>query len=111
MKNFQSTAETVWIEQLKVELTESERELMRSQNEENEEARNALFERVKAEREQLVTEEKNLSLNTFYNTIKPAIKDTDTYQLIACNCIEVTAGFYSGILNFRINGEHKQIRF
>jgi len=111
MKNFQSTIEGVWIEQIAVQLTEAEKQLMVSQKEEYDQEKQALLKRFKEEREQPTTLEKSDALTLFYIGIKPQLKKTDTYQLIACDCSEVTAGFYSGILNFRINGEHKQIRF
>jgi hypothetical protein len=111
MKQFQSTTETVWIEKIKVELTEAEKQLMRSENEEDKEAKDALFEKIKLEGEKTATPEETVALDSFYNTIKPTLKQNDTYELIACDCSEVSLNIYKGILNCRVNGEHKQIRF
>jgi hypothetical protein len=111
MKQFQSTTETVWTEKLKVELTEAEKQLMRSENEEDKADKDALFERIRLEEEKVATQEETTSLNSFYNTTKPTLKQNDTYELISCDCSEVVPNVYKGILNCRVNGEHKQIRF
>lgn len=44
--------------------------------------------------------------NAKYNLVKPTLKDTDVYQLISIDMVD-----NKGILNCRVNGEHKQIRF
>jgi hypothetical protein len=46
-----------------------------------------------------------------YEANKPALKETDVYQYIATDMTIDDNGKASGIINCRINGEHKQIRF
>jgi len=111
MKNFQSTTEGVWIEQIAIQLTEEEKQLMVSQKEEDAQEKEVLFNRIKEEREQPTTSEKSDALTAFYTGIKPQIKETDLYELVACDLIEENENSYSGILNFRVNQEHKQLRF
>jgi len=111
MKNFQSTIEGVWIEQIAIQLTEEEKQLMVSQKEEDAQEKEVLFNRIKEEREQPTTSEKSDALTAFYTGIKPQIKETDLYELVACDLIEENENSYSGILNFRVNQEHKQLRF
>jgi len=109
MKTYQSTTEGTWVEILKVKLTEEQKALMVSTNEEDKEARLTLVQSIKAQREAVVPEGKAAELISFYNTIKPVLKETDVYQLISADLSEATP--FQGILNCRVNGEHTQIRF
>lgn len=111
MKQFQSTTEGVWIEKVAIQLTEAEKQLMASKKEEDAQEKQALFKRIKEEREQPTTVEKSDVLTAFYTGIKPQLKETDLYELIACDLNENGMGLYSGILNYRLNNNHKQLRF
>lgn len=108
MKNFQSITEGVWIELLNIELTTEQKAIMTSNNEE---AKRILMQSIMAQREGLVLESKVTTLTTFYNTIKPVLEETDVYQLIAINLSETVENVFTGILNYRVNSEHRQIRF
>jgi hypothetical protein len=110
MKNYQSTAEGTWIELLPVQLTEEQKTLIMSTKEEDTEAKKALQETIKSQREGSVPTKKKNELKAFYNTVKPELKEDDTYQLISIDLSEKEEKFV-GILNCRINGEHKQVRF
>lgn len=99
MKTYQSTIEGAWVELLplpKVGTPFSKREA-------NEETPK----REKAE----VTSEKSTELSNFYTSIKPELKEEDTFQLIAMDILEKGEGQFSGILNYRVNGKHEQLRF
>jgi formylmethanofuran dehydrogenase subunit E len=111
MKNYQSTTEGIWIEILPVQLTEEQKALMMSTKEEDKEAKKALQETIKTQREGSVATKKKNELNSFYNSIKPELKEKDVYQLISVNLSEKEESNFVGILNCRVNGEHKQIRF
>jgi SAM-dependent MidA family methyltransferase len=111
MKNFQSTAEGFWIEQVAIQLTEAEKQLMVSQKEEDAQEKEVLFNRIKEEREQPTTLEKSDALTAFYTGIKPQLKETNVYQLISCDYCEKDENSYSGILNYRLNEDHQQLRF
>jgi t-SNARE complex subunit (syntaxin) len=110
MRNFQSTTEGTWIELLPVQLTEEQKTLMISTNKENEEAKQTLMETIRAQRESIVSSEKQEQLNSFYNLIKPEVGENDVYDFVSANLSKKESKI-SGILNFRVNGEHKQIRF
>ena len=109
MKTYKSTIEGTWVEILKVELTEEQKALMASTNEEDKEAKLTLAQSIKAQREGTVSKVKAAELISFYNTIKPELKEEDVYQLISADLSEATP--FAGILNCRVNGEHIQIRF
>jgi hypothetical protein len=111
MKNFQSTIEGVWIEQIAIQLTEAEKQLMVSQKEGDAVKKEALLKRLKKEKEKPITSEKSEALTSFYNVIKPNLKEADLYELIACNFLEDDTMTFSGILNYRLNDNHKQLRF
>jgi len=111
MKQFQSTTEGVWVEQVAIQLTEAEKELMMSEDTKDDESKKDLLDRIKEEREQPTTVKKSDVLTAFYTGIKPQLKETDLYELIACDLTENGTGLYSGILNYRLNNEHKQFRF
>jgi regulatory protein YycI of two-component signal transduction system YycFG len=110
MKNYQSTTEGTWIELLPVQLTEEQKTLMMSTKEEDKEAKKALQETIKSQREGSVPTKKKNELKAFYNSVKSELKEDDTYQLISIDLSEKEDKF-AGILNCRVNGEHKQIRF
>ena len=110
MKQVQSTAETIWKEIVKVELTAEEKVLRHSTSEEDKEARKVLMERIKSERELELDEESATVAQAIYEANKPALKETDTYQLIAVD-IQLEGETGTGIINCRVNGEHVQIRF
>jgi hypothetical protein len=111
MKTYQSTTEGIWVELRGVKLTKEQRDLMRSKNEDDAEAQSELSQWIKSQREVEVDEAKAESLTVFYNTIKPELKEDDTYHLISIDLSEKSEGVYTGILNCRVNGEHEQIRF
>lgn len=110
MKNYQSTVEGSWVEIVSVQLTEAEKALMISTKPEDAEAKKALMERIKSEREVSVKRTEVTKLTSFYESKKPALKETDTYQFISANLSGVD-GNYKGIINCRVNGEHIQVRF
>lgn len=111
MKNYQSTTEGSWIELLKVELTDEQKALLMSTDEADRDAQQELREQIKADKEGEVDEAKVTELTTFYQDIKPELKEEDTYQLISADISEKQEGAFTGIVNYRVNGEHKQIRF
>jgi hypothetical protein len=110
MKNYQSTIENTWIELKTVELTEEQTTLLMSKEESDKEAKEALIQEIKAEREQPALESDAEIFQKIYESIKPTLKEGQTYQLIAVNAF-ISEGKISGILNCRVSGEHKQIRF
>ena len=107
MKQFQSTIEGTWIELKQVELTEEQKTLLMSKEEGDKDAKLALFEEIKSQREGVVDAAKSAELITFYESKKPELKAKDIFQLITADVNES----FNGIINFRVNGEHKQIRF
>lgn len=110
MTNFQSTTEGTWVELKPVHLTEEQQTLLMSTDEADREAQASLREWMKSEREGEVGEQKASELTTFYESVKPELKEKDNYQLISMDISEKN-GEFLGILNCRVNGEHKQIRF
>lgn len=111
MKKYQSTIEGSWIQLLKVELTKEQRVLLMSRKEEDEQAQKELREQIESQSEGQVEEVKATELTTFYEGIKPELKEEDTYQLISADVSEKEEGVFTGTLNCRVNGEHKQVRF
>ena len=110
MKNLQSTIENTWIELKTVKLTEEQTTLLMSKEESDKEAKEALIQEIKAEREQPALESDAEIFQKIYESIKPTLEEGQTYQLIAVNAF-ISEGKISGILNCRVSGEHKQIRF
>ena len=99
MKTFQSTTEGAWVELLP--LTKKGNPF--SKREANEET----SKRETAE----VAPEKSTELSNFYTSIKPELKEEDTFQLITMDIHEKGEGQFTGILNCRVNIKHEQIRF
>ena len=111
MKNYQSTIEETWVELLPVELTEAQLELIQSTKETDAEAKSDLIKEIKESREGAVSSELTKKLNTVYTSLKPELKEEDVYQLISADFSEKSENVFTGIINFRLNQEHKQIRF
>jgi hypothetical protein len=109
MKNYQSTIEGTWIELLPVELTETQIELIQSTKETDAEAKSELIKEIKESREGAVSSELTEKLNTLYTSLKPELKEEDVYQLISADFSEKENKF-TGIINYRVNEKHKQVR-
>ena len=109
MKQFQSITENEWFKINNLNLTKSENELLKSTNEEDRVAKEELINSINVKRKTALTKTESKIYVNLYNKIKPTLTETDIYQLISCDITLVDK--LSGILNCRINGEHKQIRF
>ena len=110
MKNLQSTIEGTWIEIKPVTLTKEQQTLMMSQEESDTEAKNALMAEIKSQREVSATKADKTLAVAKYAEVKPILKEGNTYELIAMDLV-IDELKLSGILNCRVNGEHKQVRF
>jgi len=106
---YQSLTEGSWVKLSKTQLNQKERELILSNKEEDKEAKKELITELNSK---IPVEDINKInvLESFYNSIKPELKENDSYELIAINLRE-KENMFSGILNYRINDTHKQIRF
>lgn len=109
MKNLQSIEEGKWVELLPITLTDSEKVLLLSKEESD--AKTALVEKVKTDSKKSVSATIASKAKAKYNEIKPSLKDADTYEFITADFVYDDANIASGILNCRINGQHKQVRF
>lgn len=110
MKNIQLTTEGTWVELVPVVLTESEKTLLASTNEQDEQARTALVTEIKTRSEKALVKAESDKAKAIYLSLKPTLKETDVYQLISANMV-LDGETGTGIINYRVNGEHKQIRF
>lgn len=110
MKVIQSTVETIWKEIVKVELTAEEKSLILSTKEEDKVAKKELMDRLKSERELELDVTSTAIAQAIYESNKPSLKETDTYQLISVD-MQLTDEVGTGIINCRVNEEHRQIRF
>ena len=110
MKNIQSTTEGTWIELASVEFTEAEQTLLISTKEEDLESKAELIAEIKTKREKALSTEEVETATSIYNSFKPALQESDEYQLISVD-MTLSNETGTGIINCRVNGEHKQIRF
>jgi len=109
MKNLQSIEEGKWIESVSVQLTNEEQLLLDSADHSDEKL--ALIEKIKTDSKKSVSATIASKAKSKYNEIKPSLKETDVYELIAADFVYDDSNITSGILNCRVNGEHKQVRF
>lgn len=107
MKQYQSTTEGAWVEIKKVELTEEQKTLLMSKEDSDKQAKESLIETIKSQRTSEVDASKSNELISLYDSKKPELKESDIYELISADVLEN----FTGIINCRVNGEHKQIRF
>jgi hypothetical protein len=97
MKNFNSTIENEWKEQLN--FTTAQLETLKNGTDNQ---KKAVIEAVN-----VVVSANNLTIiNAIYNQHKPT---EENYEFIGCNL--TTGEETRGIINYRVSGEHKQIRF
>jgi len=110
MKILTSNTEGVWFEPIHIELTTEDRTLLESEKETDSVAKQALLETLKTNKENPATIEDAAEAQTVYEFHKPVLSETDTYEFIAVDlCINGLNK--NGIINCRIRGDHKQIRF
>jgi hypothetical protein len=110
MKHIQSTTEETWVELIQVPLTEEQQTLLRSTDSAYKAAKASLLLQIKSEREVSLTSEDVVIAEATYLANKPVLGESDAYQLISID-MTLDNGVTQGILNCRVNGEHKQIRF
>lgn len=110
MKQLISTSEGTWIEPLPVQLTAEQVVLLLSQNPEVSQSKQTLMQQIKAQSETTAQPVDKALAQYKYNELKPSLGANDTYQLIEAS-FSISDIVESGIINCRINGEHKQIRF
>ena len=110
MKILTSNAEGVWFSPISTQLTTEEHAILQSEEETDAIAKAELLERVKTNRENPASTEDTAEAQTVYEFHKPILKETDTYQLIAVD-LRIDGLDKNGIINCRVNEEHKQIRF
>lgn len=110
MRNLQSLQEGVWAEIKPVILTEEQKQLLASSKPEDQEAKLALEQSINEQRYQPVSEEDLTRVQQLYEFKKPVLSETDEYFLIAVDMV-LNGPFTNGIINCRVNNEHKQIRF
>lgn len=111
MKNLQSIEEGKWVEIVSIKLTETELELLKSNNIVDVDAKKALTEKLQTEGKKSVSASIASKAKSKYNQIKPALKEEDVYQFIAAVFQYDESNIVKGILDCRINEEHVQIRF
>jgi NRPS condensation-like uncharacterized protein len=103
MKTLHSKIEGTWIELKKVQLTQEQKDLLKSKDQET-------INYVKSKREVAAELSDAEIAQAKYNEVKPVLTEDDTYDFIAVD-LEIDEDSVSGILNFRLNCEHKQTRF
>ena len=109
MENLQSINEGVWYSISTYVLSNPEKELLNSKIVEDEEAKALLISEINSKVKKQLTTTKAKEFVLVYNSIKPTLEENDVYELISCDISKTDK--LSGVLNCRINGEHKQIRF
>ena len=110
MKILTSITEGVWLSPIITQLTAEEHVILQSEKETDAVAKAALLAAAKTNRENPASMEDAAEGQIVYEFHKPILKETDTYQLIAVD-LNIDDTCKNGIINCRINGEHKQIRF
>ena len=107
MKKLTCKTEGVWIDVTENGLTEAEKSTLITGTSEEKTVIGAKLRGYVAPE---ITGDEAVAAEAIYTDKKPTLKDTDTYQLIACD-VTVEGNTLTGILNCRVNGEHIQVRF
>jgi hypothetical protein len=110
MKNLYSIEEDKWLELVPVETSEEELTLLQSKEEADKEAKIALIKTIQAKSVKTAKSTDANKAKGKYAEIKPVLKAEDVYEFISME-YNTEDTLISGILNYRINDEHIQIRF
>jgi hypothetical protein len=110
IKNLISREEGVWFVLNKLELNEEQRTLLTNKDGDSEE-RKQLLEEIKTNRESPAQQEDVDLAQSIYLQYKPELKEGDDYRLLSVNATFKDDVLVNGIINCRVNGSHKQIRF
>lgn len=95
-----------WLLTKKVNLTKEEKEIISS----NDETRFDIMKEINKKRYVKASTDVIETCQKIYDEYKPILKEHDKYELIDLN-VCLNEDNVKGIINCRINGEHKQIRF
>jgi len=108
MRNFQSTTKGIWQEILPITLTEKEETFLSSKNPETIENGKEILDGINSRKYQTVIGEMLDKLINFYDGFEAHLErqKITNYKLISCDLDET----FKGIINYRVDNEHKQIR-
>jgi hypothetical protein len=107
MKHIESTDGITWKQINNISLTKEQIDILKDAESE---AANVLRAELNTNRYTVLSSAESEVAQDKYDELKPVIKETDQYQLIAVNMM-LDGDATSGIINCRVNGDHKQIRF
>lgn len=107
MKTLTSNIENSWIEIKSIEITEEQREVLRKGTDAE---KITLHAELKALKEVAASDYDASFATSLYATVKPVVEEGVSYQFISMD-ITTDETTHRGILNYRLNNEHKQIRF
>jgi hypothetical protein len=110
MRNLNSTKEGIWVEIIPAVFTETQKLLLMSKELTDREAKATLITELRIASE-VTPDELTLALAIAkYNCLKPVVSENETYELIGC-IMSIRDTITTGIINYKVNGSHKQIRF
>jgi len=107
MKKIQSTIENQFYELREVVLTKEEKIILFSNDFE---AKKLLYRKIEELKKGELTQNEIDTYTQFYLSIKPVLNSNEIYDFVSLDLTD-NNGTYVGILNYRVNEEHKQIRF
>jgi hypothetical protein len=109
MKHIETTDGITWKQINNISITKEQGDILKDAESE---AASALRAELNANRYTVLSTEESVVAKAKYDELKPVVKETDKYDLIAVN---MTVGdddvVTNGIINCRVNGDHIQIRF
>lgn len=92
-----------WKQKVEVQLTDTEKNLLTNIGEDEKEGRKLLFQRI--------LEQSLIDANSEDVSAAQALYDSNKIENAALIAVDISLPDGNGIINCRINGEHKQIRF
>lgn len=107
MKNLTCVVEGIWKEDTYIELSIEEKEILVSGTDEE---KKVVTDKIEVFVVPIYEGVEAAVAEATYQSNKPILGDGDVYQLIAVD-ISVDGDICTGIINCRVNGEHKQVRF
>jgi len=111
-KVYISTKENIWNELTSVNITEEENAIINSEDLNLKSKKFELIKSIKDRQIKVLSKEDLLNIKTKYIELKNSLNldKKDTYIFIS-STILCNNNIYTGIINYNINKEHKQLRF
>lgn len=109
METYKISGDLIYSKVIEPVLTNEQKILRKSINPLDEEERNNLYQYIAENNNILASENEKTLVQSIYEKNKPNVSSEDVYNLLSATITIDTP--VTGIINYLVNGNHKQLRF